>query len=176
MFVANHTSFMDIYFVAAALGFRNYKMIAKKELLKIPILSRAMKTCDHILLDRENRKSQFEAFKKGVKGLKTPGLNVVTFAEGTRSKTGVLGEFKKGAFKMAQSAGAPIVPLSIGYAREVHPPKYIFPMKPSRFGKHKASIYIEEPIETVGKSDDELYEEVRKKMIQRLPESQRPAE
>lgn len=176
MFVANHTSWMDIYFVAAALGWRNYKMVAKHELLKVPILGRAMRVSEHILLDRTSRRSQLEAFKKGVKGLKTDGTYVVTFAEGTRSKTGVLGEFKKGAFKMAQSAGSPIVPMSIGYAQDIQPTEYIFPVKPSRFGKNRAFIYVGKPIETVGKSDDELVSEVRERMIEHLPKSQQPVE
>jgi len=176
MFVANHTSFMDIYYVAKALGFRNYNFVAKKELLKVPILARAMKTSHHILLDRDDRRSQLNAFKRGVKGLKTDGMNVVTFAEGTRSPDGVLRDFKKGAFKMAQSAGAPVVPLSIAYAQDVQPTKYIFPKRPGRFGKRKAKIVVGTPVETVGKSDEEVVQEIRKNMIEKLPESQRPVE
>lgn len=177
MYVANHTSFMDIYFVAMALGFRsNYKFVAKKELLKLPLLGRAIKVCHHIVLDRTSRRSQLETYKKSVKALKTDGVSVVTFAEGTRSRTGVLGEFKKGAFKMAQSAGVPIVPVSLGYAQDVQPIGYVFPAKPGRFGKRKATIVIGKPVETIGKSDEELLAEVRKTMIENLPESQRPSE
>ena len=176
MYVANHTSFMDIYFVAMALGFRsNYKFVAKKELMKIPFIGRAIKVCDHIVLDRSSRRSQLETYKKSVKALKTDGVGVVTFAEGTRSRTGVLGEFKKGAFKMAQSAGVPIVPVSVGYAQHVQPIGYVFPVKPSRFGKTKATIVIGKPVETKGKSDEELLTEVRQTMIENLPESQRPS-
>lgn len=176
MFVANHTSFMDIYFVAMGLGFRNYFFVAKKELLKVPILARSMKTCHHILLDRDDRRSQLNAFKRGVKGLKTQGLNIVTFAEGTRSPDGVLREFKKGAFKMAQSAGAPIIPLSIAYAQDIQPTKYIFPKRPGGFGKRRARIVVGKPVETKDKSDDEVVSEIRRTMIESLPEKQRPDE
>lgn len=37
MFVANHCSWMDIPFVAMAMGNLNYKIIAKQELLKVPV-------------------------------------------------------------------------------------------------------------------------------------------
>ena len=60
------------------------------------------------------------------------GVNLVTFPEGTRSKTGRMGSFKKGAFKMAQKCGAPIVPISIQYADKVQPLDYAFPAKSSR--------------------------------------------
>ena len=41
------------------------------------------------------------------------GVNLCTFPEGTRSRSGRLMPFKNGAFKMAHKAGAPVVPMSI---------------------------------------------------------------
>ena len=110
MYVANHCSWMDIPFVCRVLGFRNCKMIAKAELMKVPILGRALAVAGHVTLDRTNRKSQMQAYKSGVQWLKD-GVNLVTFPEGTRSKTSRLGSFKKGAFKMAQTVGATVVPM-----------------------------------------------------------------
>mmetsp|Transcript_20041 Transcript_20041/g.43443 ORF Transcript_20041/g.43443 Transcript_20041/m.43443 type:complete len:368 (-) Transcript_20041:233-1336(-) len=173
MYVANHCSWMDIPFVSRVFRFLNYKMIAKAELRKVPILGRALQVGGHVVLDRTNRRSQMAAYKSGVQCLKD-GVNLVTFPEGTRTKTGRMGSFKKGAFKMAQAVGAPVVPMSIQYADKVQPLDYAFPAKSSRM-RPRAVIKIGKPIPTDGKSDDELLEEVWQAIADELPEYQKPA-
>lgn len=175
MFVANHCSWLDIPYVVMAMGIqRNYKIVAKHELLKVPVLSQMLRSSDHVLLDRTSRRSQFDTFKKGVNFLKTDGVCLVTFAEGTRSRSGVLGDFKGGAFKMAQSAKVPLVPLAISYTNEIWPPNYAWPVRPGRLGKRKGAIHVCKPIETEGKTDDELVKELRGSLISHLPASQCP--
>lgn len=164
---------MDIPFVAWVFGFRNCKFIAKAELGNIPIVGRAVKVAGHVMLDRTNRRSQMATYKSGVQWLKN-GVNLVTFPEGTRSKTGRMGSFKKGAFKMAQAVGTPVVPISINHADKVHPVEYVFPAKPT-WMRPKAVVKIGKPIATEGKSDDDLLEEVWQAIAEMLPESQRPA-
>ena len=173
MFVANHSSWMDIYFVAVSIGWKNYKMIAKKELLKVPFLSKSLKVAKHILLDRTDRKSQFQTYKKGVQYLKD-GVNLVTFAEGTRSDNGRLGPFKKGAFRMATAQGASIVPVSIRYAHKVHPKEYALPVRMGR--RIPASLFIGEPVtpNNFDGTEDELMEYVWDQIATNLPESQKP--
>lgn len=160
--------------VGKIFGFLNYKIIAKAELNKVPILGRAIAVAGHVTLDRTNRRSQMAAYKSGVQWLKD-GVNLVTFPEGTRSRNGRMGSFKKGAFKMAQAVGASVVPLSIHYADKVQPLEYAFPAKASRM-RPKAVIKIGKPIATEGKSDDELLEEVWLAIADGLPESQKPSE
>ena len=83
---------------------------------------------------------------------------MVVFAEGTRSKDGRLQPFKKGAFLMAQKAGVRIVPLSITGVAEVMPPR----AGPLPLGKPKeVAVRIHPPVPTVGRSLDEVMEEVR---------------
>ena len=173
MFVANHCSWMDIPFVGVNVGWRNYKMIAKEELLKVPILSKSLSVAGHVMLDRSSRRSQFNAYKKGVQYLKD-GVNLVTFPEGTRSRDGRLGPFKKGAFKMAEAVNAPIVPMTIGYAHKVQPLDFIFPVRRSRF--IPATIHFGEAIDTAGKKDEEVMEAVWNEIAADLPESQKPLE
>lgn len=173
MYVANHASWMDIPYVCRIFGFLNYKMIAKAELLKVPILGKAIQLGGHIFLDRTNRKSQMTAFKSGVQCLKD-GVSLVTFPEGTRSKNGRMGSFKMGAFKMAQSVGASIVPISISYADKVQPLDYAFPAKPSNW-RPKAVVKIGKPIPTEGEPDDELMKKVWNAIADGLPESQKPS-
>ena len=69
MFVSNHNSWMDIPFLGHAIGWVNYKFVAKKELEKVPILGKAIVTGGNVLVDRSNRKSQLMTLKQGMKWL-----------------------------------------------------------------------------------------------------------
>ena len=70
MFVANHNSWLDIPFVGHTIGWRNYKLVSKAELGKVPILGRAIKTGGHIMVDRTDRRSQLMTLKGGIQMLK----------------------------------------------------------------------------------------------------------
>jgi 1-acyl-sn-glycerol-3-phosphate acyltransferase len=161
---------MDIPFMGVVIGWRNYKMIAKKELRKVPILGKAIQVGGHVMVDRSSRKSQLKTLKDGIAHLKN-GVHLCTFPEGTRSKSGRLHAFKNGAFKMAQKAGAPVVPLSICNAHKVNPPYWIFPFIASH---GVAKVVVHAPIESIGKTEEELAEAVRLAMISGLPEDQKP--
>jgi hypothetical protein len=65
--------------------------------------------------------------------------------------------------------------MSIHYADRIQPVDYAFPAK-SSWSQPCAVIKIGKPIETVGKSDNELLEEVWRAIADALPESQKPAE
>ena len=170
MFVANHNSWMDIPFLGASIGWRNYKLISKAELAKVPILGKAIKVGGHILVSRDDPRSQIKTLKQGIQLLKD-GVHLCTYPEGTRTRTGRLSKFKNGAFKMAHKAGAPVIPVSIIGADRVMPAYWMFPYRPAR---GVAKVVIHEPIESVGKSEEELASEVRRAMIAGLPMDQRP--
>lgn len=74
MFVANHNSWMDIPFVGVTVGWRNYKLISKAELGKVPILGKAISIGGHVMVDRTSRKSQIMTLKKGMQTLKVRSL------------------------------------------------------------------------------------------------------
>lgn len=175
MFVANHASHMDIPFVCAAIGWQNYKIVAKKELLNVPVLGKSLQVAGHVLLDRNNRKSQLQSFKQGVHYLQN-GVHLVAFAEGTRSKDGRLQPFKKGACKMAEKAHVAIIPLSIRNAHKMQPPKFAFPVTHSQEPLFPAEVVIGEPIMTDGVSDEEVTERVWNAIADYLPPSQKPLE
>jgi len=61
---------MDIPFIGVTIGWRNYKLISKKELGKVPILGRAIKVGGHVMVDRTDRKSQLKTLKRGIQCLK----------------------------------------------------------------------------------------------------------
>jgi len=172
MFVANHNSWQDIPYLGYTIGWRNYKIIAKKELEKVPILSSAIIQGGHVIVDRNNRRSQIMTLKTGMKWLQE-GVHLCTFPEGTRSRSGRLQPFKNGAFKMAYKVGAPIIPLSIVGAGEVMPSTWMFPKSSA---KGIAKVVVHAPIYPDGKTEEEMAEEVRKAIISGLPEHQRPEE
>jgi 1-acyl-sn-glycerol-3-phosphate acyltransferase len=57
---------MDIPFIGHAIGWHNYKFVAKKELEKVPILGKAIKVAKNVLVDRTDRKSQLLTLKQGI--------------------------------------------------------------------------------------------------------------
>lgn len=74
MFVANHCSWMDIPFLGAVMGWRNYKIVSKKELGAVPILGTAIYAGGHIQVDRNDRRSQVKTLKQGINYLKNVSL------------------------------------------------------------------------------------------------------
>jgi len=170
MFVANHCSWMDIPFLGATMGWRNYKIIAKKELGIVPILGAAIRVGGHIMVARDDRRSQIKTLKQGINCLKD-GVNLATFPEGTRSRSGRLMDFKAGAFKMAHKAGAPVFPISIISSEKVMPLGWMMAMRPA-YGL--AEVIVHPPISSTDKTEEELTNAVRKSMIDGLPDYQKP--
>lgn len=170
MFVANHNSWMDIPFMGATIGWRNYKIVAKQELQKVPILGKGIKVGGHVMVNRTDRRSQLMTLKTGMQLLED-GVHLCTFPEGTRSRSGRLMKFKNGAFKMAHKCNAPVIPLSIVASGKTMPPQWMFPYRPSH---GIAKVIVHEPVESEGKTEDELAAAVREAIIHGLPEDQRP--
>jgi 1-acyl-sn-glycerol-3-phosphate acyltransferase len=89
------------------------------------------------------------------------------FPEGTRSKTGELGDFKDGAFRLAIEKQVPIVPLAVRGTRTA------LRKHDWRFGVSKADVYVLEPIDTTGLSRadvEELRERTRGAIAAKLDE------
>lgn len=110
--VANHVSWYDVFALAAHLPV-DYRFIAKKELGRIPIFGPAWKACGHISIDRTDLERAIESLAEAARQVRERRVTIVMFPEGTRSRTGSLGTFKKGAFVLALQAGVPIVPVGI---------------------------------------------------------------
>ena len=111
LFVANHISFFDIV-VTYPLMISPTGYIAKKELEKVPFLSWIMRFVNCIFLDRKDPRNGLKAVLSAADMIKS-GISVFLFPEGTRSKTGKMGEFKDGGFKIATKSKAPVVPVGI---------------------------------------------------------------
>lgn len=109
--VANHQSVFDIFAVYGWLP-NIFKWIMKAELRKIPLVGKACESAGHIFIDRSNPLAASVSLEKAEQQLKN-GVSVVIFPEGTRTRTGIMGKFKKGAFRLATDLGLPILPFTI---------------------------------------------------------------
>ena len=111
VFIANHRSYLD---TATLFCYAHPRMglLAKKELLKIPIFGWGMGFVNIMAIDRSNRERAFQTVRAATERIRS-GISFGVFAEGTRARPGELLPFKKGAFYMAIEAGAPIVPVAI---------------------------------------------------------------
>lgn len=115
---SNHISWFDVFALASIIEVP-YHFVAKKELLRIPLFGAAMEAAGHITIDRSNRDRAIESLRAaGEKIRANPGA-VVIFPEGTRSRTGRLMPFKKGAFVLAAESRVAVVPAAISGSFEI---------------------------------------------------------
>ena len=112
IFMANHVSNLDPPILLPLLPFRTAFFI-KRSLLKIPVVGLGMRLAGFIPVDRDGRLESARESVQAASNVLASGVNVSTFPEGTRSRTGRLLPFKKGAFYLAMESGAPVIPVSI---------------------------------------------------------------
>lgn len=115
--MSNHQSLYDIPVMYQALK-RRLRMVAKKELFQIPLWAQAMRSAGFVELDRA-RSERAIASLKAAEQVLGEGTSIWIAPEGTRSRTGRLGPFKKGGFHLALSAGVRILPVTIDGTRDV---------------------------------------------------------
>jgi 1-acyl-sn-glycerol-3-phosphate acyltransferase len=111
VFIANHRSYLDTAAVFYHLG-RRIGLVAKKELLRVPIMGYGMGYCNILAIDRSNRERAIRTMREATDRLRS-GISFAVFAEGKRAGRGELLPFKKGGFYMAVEGGVPIVPIAI---------------------------------------------------------------
>jgi 1-acyl-sn-glycerol-3-phosphate acyltransferase len=116
--VANHSSWFDVLALTAFTPGR-YVFVAKKEVAHIPFLGHTIGKVGHIFIDRSNHQSALASLAALRERLRREAPRVIMFPEGTRSATGELQPFKKGAFVLAIETGADIVPAAILGSRAV---------------------------------------------------------
>ena len=117
LYVGNHNSYFDILVtetvIPSGTGF-----VSKDSLQKIPGLSSWMNLIHCLFLNRTDVREGLKMILTGADYLKE-GYSMFIFPEGTRSRDGHIGEFKGGSLKMAQKAGAPIVPVAISGSSKI---------------------------------------------------------
>lgn len=127
--ISNHQSHLDGPSIALTLGIQ-FRWIAKKELLQIPVFGHCLKACGNIFIDRSDRQKSLQSIQEGIDRL-PQGVGVMFFAEGTRSTNGRLNEFKKGGFFAALQTGLPILPVTVnGSSKALPRNKLVYKSKP----------------------------------------------
>ena len=111
VFASNHRSYLDTATLFALTG-RRVGLVAKKELLKVPIMGVGMGYVNVIAIDRSNPEKARQSMKKAKEVLED-GYSFGVFAEGTRAMPHELLPFKKGAFHLAIQTEAPVMPVAI---------------------------------------------------------------
>ena len=148
VFASNHRSYLDtatLFFYAG----KKMGLVAKKELLKVPVLGQGMNFVNIIAIDRTNPERAMRSMEKA-REVMADGFSFGLFVEGTRALPGELLPFKKGAFHLALQTNSPIVPVTIKNTDWM-------------MGKRSGVAYAGEiemvllpPIETASLSEDDL--------------------
>jgi 1-acyl-sn-glycerol-3-phosphate acyltransferase len=169
VFASNHASNLDPVALVPNIP-RRVALLAKKEVFRVPILSKALRQAKLIPVDRADKEAAAESVEIAVEYMKE-GLSFCVFPEGTRSRDGRLLAFKKGTFLMAIRADAWVVPVSlVGTQRlmrkgdwTIHPGEVVV-----RYGAPaKATEYAED-------QRDQLRQRVQGIVAAGLPEDQKP--
>ena len=119
VFVSNHQSMFDVWVIYGWLPVV-FKWLMKAELRKVPFVGTACKAAGHIFVSRKNARASFESLHLIEQQL-VNGVSTVIFPEGTRSKDGSLGRFKRGAFQIALDLQLPVIPISLSGCYQAMP-------------------------------------------------------
>ena len=112
LYVGNHRSFFDVVLTYVRVP-RPTGYIAKKEMLKWPLLNIWMKNLHCLFLDRQDIKAGLKTILQAIEKAKN-GISICIFPEGTRNKTpDTFLPFHEGSFKIAEKANVPIIPMTI---------------------------------------------------------------
>ena len=110
--VANHVSWFDVLALAAYTP-KRYRFVAKKELASVPLWGHAWQAAGHVSVDRSDRQRAVASLAVAGRRIRDEQSSIIIFPEGTRSLTGELLPFKKGAFVLALENGIEIVPAAV---------------------------------------------------------------
>lgn len=139
--MSNHASLYDIPVILASLP-GSIRMIAKKELFRVPVWGRAMKVAEFISIDRENRRQAVLDLQNAKEKMQS-GIHIWMAPEGTRTRDGKMQEFKRGGFMLAFKTNAILLPVALRGTFEVLPPKSLN----FKLGVH-VDVYVLPPVDT----------------------------
>jgi 1-acyl-sn-glycerol-3-phosphate acyltransferase len=147
VFLSNHQGNFDGPVLMHAIP-RDCKALIKQEMMRLPVFSLVLKRIQFVPIERLNPKQARTGIELGAQ-LLSNGHSFIAFPEGTRSKDGLLGEFKKGVFIMAIKAQVPVMPVTIVGSSAIQPP-----------GKYSVragciQVIFHDPIPTAGMNLDD---------------------
>jgi 1-acyl-sn-glycerol-3-phosphate acyltransferase len=164
LFLSNHQCNFDGPILYYASG-RDLRALVKQEMMRLPVLSLVLRQVHFVPIDRADPIRARASIDLGAQHLRE-GLSYLAFPEGTRSRDGQLGPFKKGVFFMAIKAGVPIVPVTLNNSRLIQPP-HSYAIKPAT-----VRLVFHDPIPTAGLSPsdrDALIDKTKLAIASALP-------
>ena len=166
----NHQSHLDGLWVWAAIGEDNINIdkiccLAKKEHLNNELSKGWFRMLGGIPVDRSGNSAP--AMKRALECLQD-NYNILIHPEGTRTKTGTLGEFRNGASKLAIDSGIKIIPVYIDGAFEIYPSNRLLPkfFNFKNMKRQVINITFGTPIDPISKSKEEVTDEIRKSILE----------
>jgi 1-acyl-sn-glycerol-3-phosphate acyltransferase len=148
IYISNHTSFLDLPGVRMIIP-GQFRPLAKKELLKIPIFGWIARTAT-IIVDRSSSQSRRKSMDI-LKAILQSGISILIFVEGTQNRTKeLLQPFHDGAFRIGVDTQQPLLPLVVVGAGKLMPPGTIR-LRPGRI-----RIYVGDEISTSGLSIEDI--------------------
>jgi 1-acyl-sn-glycerol-3-phosphate acyltransferase len=142
IYVSNHTSFLDLPGIRMIIP-GQFRPLAKKELLKIPIFGWIARSAT-IIVDRSSSQSRKKSMDK-LKAILLDGVSILIFVEGTQNRSKEpLQPFHDGAFRIAVDTQQPLLPLVVKGAGRLMPPGTIN-LRPGT-----VRIYVGDEISTAG--------------------------
>jgi len=139
VFISNHQGAYDIFLIYGYVG-QPIKWVMKQSLRKIPLVGMACEAAGFIFVDNSSPQAAAKTIRLAEEKLKNGGASIAIFPEGSRTLTGKLGVFKKGAYQMALDLKMPIVPITINGSFDV------MPIDSYRINPHKMEMIIHDPI------------------------------
>ncbi len=152
VFVANHSSNIDVPINFLCADPIPIRYLAKKELYQVPVLSWIMRSVRMVRTDRQARGVAHAAVNEQIAEIVPLGLSLMIYPEGTRTRSGALDAFKRGAFRIAVDNQLDLVPVSIAGTYDIFPPgsKLVY-------GGRAAAI-VHPPISVQGLDGDDIGE------------------
>ena len=168
VYAPNHTSYMDVPVVFAALPFQ-FRILARKQLWEWPFIGWYLERSGQMRIDTENPHATLPRLGVAVKALRG-GMPLVVFPEGGRTSDGTLRPFLSGAAYLAIRAQVPLVPIALKGVYD------LLPIHTHHFFPGQLTVRVGVPIETKGMSvrqNGELTERLRETMEAMLGEAAR---
>jgi 1-acyl-sn-glycerol-3-phosphate acyltransferase len=120
VFMPNHLSFLDGPLVMTVIP-GGVRVILKKSILRFPIIGQGMRIIGFVPVDRKGAEGGKKSIARAAGLMRARGYSYLIFPEGTRSRDGNPGPFRRGGFFLALETGAPIVPVTIRGTFELMP-------------------------------------------------------
>ena len=143
LYVGNHRSYFDVVLTYVRVP-RPTGYIAKKEMLKYPLLRDWMRNLHCLFLDRDNIKEGLKTILEAIDKVKN-GISIAIFPEGTRNRVpDTFLPFHDGSFKIAEKGKVPIIPMTIVNSSAVMEDHMPFIKKATVIIEYGEPVYMEQ--------------------------------